>query len=51
MTINISFIKLRQIILSIVKYCNDNDYWPSQGFDYLDKKSERSIHIMNEDIL
>ena len=37
--------------LEIYKYCNDNDYWPSQGFDYLDKKSERSIHIMNEDIL
>ena len=37
--------------LEIYKYCLDNDYWPSQGFDYLDKKSERSIHIMNEDIL
>ena len=37
--------------LEIYKYCTDNNYWPSQGFDYLDKKSERSIHIMNEDIL
>ena len=37
--------------LEVYKYCLDNDYWPSQGFDYLDKKSERSIHIMNEDIL
>ena len=37
--------------LEIYKYCLDNDYWPSQGFDYLDKKSERTIHIMNEDIL
>lgn len=37
--------------LEIYKYCTDNDYWPSQGFDYLDKKSERSIHIMNENIL
>tara|TARA_B100000519_G_C14258208_1_gene446152 strand:+ start:1167 stop:1976 length:810 start_codon:yes stop_codon:yes gene_type:complete len=37
--------------LKIYKYCLDNDYWPSQGFDYLDKKSERTIHIMNEDIL
>tara|TARA_R110000824_G_scaffold49716_2_gene139449 strand:- start:159 stop:965 length:807 start_codon:yes stop_codon:yes gene_type:complete len=37
--------------LEIYKYCMDNDYWPSQGFDYLDKKSERTIHIMNEDIL
>ena len=37
--------------LAVYKYCLDNDYWPSQGFDYLDKKSERSIHIMNEDIL
>ena len=37
--------------LEIYKYCLDNDYWPPQGFDYLDKKSERTIHIMNEDIL
>ena len=37
--------------LEIYKYCLDNDYWPSQGFDYLDKKSERTIHIMNDDIL
>jgi len=37
--------------LEIYKYCIDNNYWPGQGFDYLDKKSERSIHIMNEDIL
>jgi len=37
--------------LEIYKYCVDNNYWPSQGFDYLDKKSERSVHIMNENIL
>ena len=37
--------------LEVYKYCLDNDYWPGQGFDYLDKKSERTIHIMNEDIL
>ena len=37
--------------LEIYKYCMDNDYWPSEGFDYLDKNSERTIHIMNEDIL
>jgi hypothetical protein len=37
--------------LEIYKYCTDNDYWPGQGFDYLNKKSERTIHIMNEDIL
>ena len=37
--------------LEIYKYCVDNDYWPSQGFDYLDKESERTIHIMNDDIL
>ena len=37
--------------LEVYKYCTDNDYWPGEGFDYLDKKSERTIHIMNEDIL
>jgi exodeoxyribonuclease VIII len=37
--------------LEVYKYCMDNDYWPGIGFDYLDKKSERSIHIMSEDIL
>lgn len=37
--------------LEIYKYCTDNDYWPGEGFDYLDKKSERTIHIMNDDIL
>ena len=37
--------------LEIYKYCVDNDWWPGEGFDYLDKRSERTIHIMNEDIL
>ena len=37
--------------LEIYKYCTDNNYWPGEGFDYLDKNSERTIHIMNEDIL
>ena len=37
--------------LEVYKYCTDNDYWPGEGFDYLDKKSERTIHIMNDDIL
>ena len=37
--------------LEIYKYCTDNDYWPGEGFDYLDKDSERTIHIMNDDIL
>jgi len=37
--------------LEVYKYCIENDYWPGEGFDYLDKKSERSIHIMSEDIL
>ena len=37
--------------LEVYKYCTDNDYWPGEGFDYLDKDSERTIHIMNEDIL
>ena len=37
--------------LEIYKYCVTNNYWPGQGFDYLDKKSKRSIHIMTEDIL
>ena len=37
--------------LEIYKYCLDNNYWPGRGFDYLDKKSKRTIHIMTEDIL
>ena len=37
--------------LEIYKYCVENNYWPGQGFDYLDKKSKRTIHIMTEDIL
>jgi len=37
--------------LEIYKYCTDNNYWPGEGFDYLNKKSERTIHIMNDDIL
>ena len=37
--------------LAVYKYCTDNNYWPGEGFDYLDKKSERTIHIMNDDIL
>ena len=37
--------------LEIYKYCTDNNYWPGQGYDYLDKKSTRTIHIMTEDIL
>jgi len=37
--------------LEVYKYCTDNDYWPGEGFDYLDKDSERTIHIMNDDIL
>ena len=37
--------------LEVYKYCTDNDYWPGEGFDYLDKDSERTIHIMNEYIL
>ena len=37
--------------LEIYKYCMDNDYWPSEGYDYLNKKSERTIHIMDSDIL
>ena len=37
--------------LEIYKYCLENNYWPGRGFDYLDKKSKRTIHIMTEDIL
>lgn len=37
--------------LEIYKYCTDNDYWPGEGFDYLDKNSERTIHIMDKNIL
>ena len=37
--------------LEVYKYCTNNDYWPGEGFDYLDKDSERTIHIMNNDIL
>ena len=37
--------------LEIYKYCTDNDYWPGQGFDYLDKDSERTIHLMDKNIL
>tara|TARA_R100000808_G_C2099021_1_gene116741 strand:- start:45 stop:860 length:816 start_codon:yes stop_codon:yes gene_type:complete len=32
--------------LEIYKYCEENDYWPGAGFDPLDKKSERTIHIL-----
>ncbi len=37
--------------LEVYKYCIDNDYWPGEGYDFLDKNSERTIHIMNDDIL
>ena len=37
--------------LEIYNYCMEHDYWPGEGFDYLDKNSERTIHIMNSDIL
>ena len=37
--------------LEIYKYCIDNDYWPSEGYDYLNKNSERTIHIIDFDIL
>ncbi len=37
--------------LEIYKYCKENNYWPTQGYDYTDKTSERIIHIMNDDIL
>lgn len=33
--------------LEVYKYCLDNDYWPEEGYDFLDKDSERTIHIMN----
>ena len=32
--------------LETYKYCTENDYWPGAGFDPLDKKSERTIHIL-----
>tara|TARA_Y100000310_G_scaffold229758_1_gene232182 strand:+ start:395 stop:1201 length:807 start_codon:yes stop_codon:yes gene_type:complete len=37
--------------LEIYKYCMEHDYWPGEGFDYLDENSERTIHLMNEDLL
>ena len=36
--------------LEIYNYCMKNDYWPGQGYDYLDKDSERMIHIMSKEI-
>ena len=33
--------------LEVYKYCVENDYWPGAGFDPLDKKSERTIHILS----
>jgi hypothetical protein len=36
--------------LEIYNYCMKNDYWPGQGYDYLNKNSERNIHIMTNDI-
>ena len=36
--------------LEIYNYCMENDYWPGQGYDYLDKESERTIHIMTNEI-
>ena len=33
--------------LEVYKYCEENDYWPGAGFDPLDKKSERTIHILS----
>ena len=33
--------------LEVYKYCEENDYWPGAGFDPLDKKSERIIHILS----
>ena len=33
--------------LEIYKYCMDNDYWPGTGYDPLNNKSERTIHILS----
>jgi len=33
--------------LEVYKYCEENDYWPGAGFDPLNKKSERTIHILS----
>ena len=34
--------------IEVYKYCVENDYWPGAGFDPLDKKSERTIHILSD---
>ena len=36
--------------LEIYNYCTKHDYWPGQGYDYLNKDSERIIHIMSKEI-
>ena len=36
--------------LEIYNYCTKHDYWPGQGYDYLDKDSERIIHVMSKEI-
>jgi hypothetical protein len=33
--------------LEVYKYCEENDYWPGAGFDPLNEKSERTIHILS----
>ena len=36
--------------LEIYKYCTENDYWPGQGYDPLDKNSERTVHLLGEEL-